>query len=221
MGATTSPFAAMDVIHFDTAADFRRWLTEHGATAKECWVGFWRKDSGRGGLTYSEALDEALCFGWIDGVRKKAGPDSYTNRFTPRKTGSHWSCVNVKRVENLLAQKRMAPPGIAAFERRDPANTGRGALDRADIALPQKMERSFRAKKQAWAFFQSQPPSYRRNVLRWILSAKQEPTRLRRLEHLTSCSSAGLRLDRQTPGKIPTNPGTATGRLGGQPRAGT
>jgi len=181
----------MNIVHFATAGDFRQWLHEHHTTAKELWIGFWRKDSGRSGLTYSEALDEALCFGWIDGVRKKVDELGYTNRFTPRKPRSHWSHVNLQRVGELLRQNRMAAPGLASHAARDPANTGHASFEQRNVALPPKL---FRAKRRAWTFFQSQPPSYQRTALWWICSAKQAETQLRRLEKLIVDSSSGRRL---------------------------
>ena len=184
----------MKVVHFASAGEFREWLHEHHATTKELWVGFWRKDSGRTGLTYSEALDEAFCYGWIDGVRKKVGEFSYTNRFTPRKPRSHWSHINLQRVVELLRQKRMAPAGLAAHAARNPENTCRASFEQSNVALPPKLEKLFRAKKRAWGFFQSQPSYYQRTALWWISSAKQESTQLRRLEKLISDSAAGRRL---------------------------
>lgn len=180
---------------FPDAAAFRAWLERHHASVTELWVGFYRKDSGKGGLTYPEALDEALCFGWIDGVRKKTTPESYTNRFTPRKPGSIWSNVNIRHVERLIAAGKMHPAGLAAFQARSAAKTGIYSFERKQPAeLPPTLERKFRAAKRAWTFFHTQPPGYRRLALHFVVSAKQETTRLRRLERLIADSAAGRRL---------------------------
>jgi len=184
----------MIVVHFESPAEFRAWLESHHGTAKEIMIGFWRKDSGRNGLTYAEALDEALCFGWIDGVRRTVDSLSYTNRFTPRKSKSHWSSINLKRVEELTHQKRMAPAGLAAYEAHDPANMRRGSYEQKSVTLPPALERRFRSQKKAWAFFEQQAPYYRRGAFWWVISAKREETRLRRLEILIADSAASLRL---------------------------
>lgn len=189
----------MNVVHFATPAAFRTWLKGNQKTSKELWVGFWRKDSGRAGLTYSEALDEALCFGWIDGVRRKVDDLSYTNRFTPRKQKSHWSAVNLKRVEELIRQKRVTPSGLAAYKARDPANIAKASFEQKSVSLPLELEKRFRAEKEAWAFFSQQPPYYRRTALWWVLSAKREETQLRRLKCLITDSTAGRRLNQFTP----------------------
>lgn len=184
----------MNVTYFESPAAFRRWLSEHHTTAKECWVGFWRKETGKAGLTYPEALDEALCHGWIDGIRKKVDDASYTNRFTPRKPRSHWSQVNVKRIGELIRKKRVTPAGLAAFKARDPANTGRASFEQPRVRLEPALERQFRAHRKAWENFEAQPPSYRRTALWWVASAKREETRVRRLQTLITDSAAGRRL---------------------------
>lgn len=185
---------ALKVVYFASPAGFRAWLREHGTTAREIWVGFWRKDSGRAGLTYSEALDEALCHGWIDGIRKKIDALSYTNRFTPRKPRSHWSRVNLARVAALIRDKRMTPPGLAAYDARDPDNTARASFEQKHVALPPALEKKFRAQKSAWAFFQTQPPSYRRAATWWVASAKRDETQQRRFATLVADSADGRRL---------------------------
>ena len=185
----------MNVVHFISPAEFRAWLKKnHGAT-KELWIGFWRQASGRTGLTYSEAL----CFGWIDGVRRKVDALSYTNRFTPRKQKSHWSAVNLKRVDELIRQKRMAPSGLAAHTARDPANIAKASFEQKSVTLPPALEKRFRAHKAAWTFFAQQAPYYRRTALWWIVSAKRPETQLRRLELLMADSAAGKRLGMFTP----------------------
>lgn len=183
-----------DVSFFRDATSWRAWLEKYHDSAKEVWVGFFRKDSGRGGITYAEALDEALCFGWIDGIRKKVDATSYTNRFTPRKPGSYWSDVNTRRVQELIKLDRMAGPGLAVFEARDKARTARYSFERASASFDAKQLAAFRKNKKAWTFFEAQPPGYRKVATWWVISAKQEATRARRLETLIAKSAAGQRL---------------------------
>ncbi|HLA91293.1 MAG TPA: YdeI/OmpD-associated family protein [Gemmatimonadaceae bacterium] len=182
------------VSFFKSPARFRSWLEAHHAVAAEVYVGFYRKDSGRTGITYQEALDEALCFGWIDGVRRSVDALSYTNRFTPRRPTSAWSAVNVRRVAELMKLGRMRPSGIAAFERRDrgkPAGYSRQDLSRS---LDASGKRRFKANPRAWTFFRSQPPGYQRTVSGWVMSAKKAETRERRLALLLEDSAHGRRL---------------------------
>jgi uncharacterized protein YdeI (YjbR/CyaY-like superfamily) len=193
----------MNVVHFASPDEFHIWLKKNHSTARELRIGFWRKDSGRTGLTYSEALDEALCFGWIDGVRRKVDALSYTNRFTPRKSKSHWSTVNLKRVAELIRQKRMAPSGLAAYTARDPANIAKASFEQKSVTLPPALESHFRAHKAAWSFFVQQAPYYRRTALWWIVSAKREETQHRRLATLITDSAAGHRLSQFIPAQKP------------------
>ena len=177
---------------FATPSEFRRWLEEHHATARELWVGFYKKDSGRPSITWPEAVDEALCYGWIDGVRRRIDDVSYAIRFTPRKPRSNWSAVNVDRVAELTRLGRMHPAGLAAFNGRAAARTGIYAYEqRAAARLDPAAEQAFRANERAWAFFQAQAPWYRRTAIWWVVSAKQEATRLRRLATLIADSAAG------------------------------
>ncbi len=180
---------------FESQQAFRKWLEKNHDKVTELFVRLYRKDSGRGGLTYKEALDEALCFGWIDGVRKRLDDESFSQRFTPRKKKSYWSAVNTKRFEELHALGHVAPPGQAAFDARDASETQRYSFERekAEVFSPE-LEAMFRAKKKAWKFFEEQPPGYRRlNTFR-VMSAKQEATRVKRLEQLIEASAAGKRL---------------------------
>ncbi len=187
-------FAQMDVVFFEAPTDLRAWLERHHAEATELWVGFYKKGSGRPSVTYHEALDEALCFGWIDGVRKNLDADSYTNRFTPRKPNSYWSRVNVRRAEELVRLGRMHPAGRAAFDARDTARTEQYSFERESSELDDAYEATFRANPPAWAFCEAQPPSYRRPAIWWVMSAKKEETRLRRLATLIEDSANGRRL---------------------------
>jgi uncharacterized protein YdeI (YjbR/CyaY-like superfamily) len=185
---------------FKTAAGFRRWL-EKNHTQLELWVGFYKKSSEKGGVTYKEALDEALCFGWIDGVRKRFDEESFVQRFTPRKAKSYWSAVNIKRAGELIAGGRMHETGRAVFERRDRDATERYSFERRNAKLDSATEKQFRANVKAWAFFQSQAPWYRRVVTHWITSAKRPETRQRRLEILIRDSAAGRRINLLAPRK--------------------
>ena len=184
----------MRPVFFPAAADFRRWLEQHHASSRELLVGIYNQASGRGGLTYPEALDEALCFGWIDGIRRRRDENSYTIRFTPRKPRSTWSNVNVRHVARLQAAGRMTPAGRAAFDARDAKRTGIYSFENRPQNLPAALEKIFRAQPKAWAFWQEQPPGYRRTAIWWVVSAKQDATRERRLATLIADSAAGRRI---------------------------
>lgn len=160
----------------------------------EVWLGFYKKTAKRRGLTYPEAVDAALCFGWIDGIRKSLDEDSYTNRFTPRKPGSIWSNVNVRHVERLTAEGLMQAPGLAAFARRDPAKSGIYSFETRPNAFPEPLEARFRAVPAAWAHFNEQPPGYRRLAIYYVISAKREETRSQRLERVIQGHKRGVRL---------------------------
>lgn len=179
---------------FETPAEFRRWLEKNHATAREIIVGFYKKDSGRGGMVYRDALDEALCFGWIDGVVRRIDDESYCQRFTPRKPGSIWSKINVGHVERLKSAGKMTPAGLAAFEARTAARTGVYSFENQPRELPPAAEKQFRKHAAAWKFWQEQPPGYRRQMIWWIVSAKQESTQQRRLEKLIESSAQRVRL---------------------------
>ena len=176
---------------FTSGADFRRWLEKHHATTRELLIGFYNQRSGRKGITYQEALDEALCFGWIDGVRKSVDDGRYTQRFTPRRARSIWSLVNIKRVGELEALGLMTEAGREAFARRDPKRSGVYSFERERAQLGKDLEQRFRANARAWAFFQARPPGYQRLCTWWIVSAKKEETRLRRLATLIEVSAKG------------------------------
>jgi uncharacterized protein YdeI (YjbR/CyaY-like superfamily) len=186
------PAAAERVRFFATQAAWRRWLEANHDKADEIWVGLYKKSSGRPSITWPEAVDVALCFGWIDGVRKGIDEISYRNRFTPRRPGSNWSDVNVCRVEALTADGLMTPPGTRAFEARLARRPGTYSYEqRHEAALSPADEARFRANRTAWTYFESRPPSYRRTAIWWVVSAKQEATRQRRLAALIEDSAAG------------------------------
>jgi uncharacterized protein YdeI (YjbR/CyaY-like superfamily) len=180
---------------FASAAAFRAWLARNHATTNELWVGLWKKDSGRKGLTYEEAVEEALCYGWIDGLTKGHDELSYKQRFTPRKATSVWSAINVGKVERLKAAGRMAKPGLEAYAKRDPKRTGVYSFENRDVKLPAALEKRFRANRAAWTFFGKQPPGYRRLMTFWVASAKREETRERRLQQLIERSATGKRIE--------------------------
>lgn len=181
------------MIFFTSADEFRAWLAEHHATETELLVGFWRVGSGQPTLTWSDAVDQALCYGWIDGVRRRVDERRYTIRFTPRRRGSTWSNVNVAKVERLLAAGLMAPAGIAAWEARDPAKTGTYSFEN-EVPLAPEYEAALRERPEAWAFWERQPPSYRRMATYWVMSAKREGTRQRRLARVVEDSANGRRI---------------------------
>ena len=184
---------------FKTPGDLRRWLERNHASATELWIGMYKKASGKGGVTYREALDEALCFGWIDGVRKRLDEKAFVQRFTPRRPNSYWSAVNITRAEELTEAGRMHAGGLSAFERRDRDKAGKYSFERQNAKLDQGMEKRFRANPRAWAFFESQPAGYRRLIAHWVTSAKREETRQRRLETLIKESSARRRVGLLSP----------------------
>lgn len=178
---------------FKTPADFRQWLKQNHARASELLVGFYKKDSGTPSMTWPQSVDEALCFGWIDGVRRSLGPISYTIRFTPRKPASTWSAVNIGRVKVLSAEGRMARPGITAFQARSEKKSVIYAYEQKHAELDPASLKRFRRNKTAWDFFQAQPPGYRKLVTWRIVSAKRAETRLKRLEQLIADSARGRR----------------------------
>jgi len=180
--------------HFASAADFRAWLETHGASSRELWVGFYKKASGRGGLTYKDAVDEALCFGWIDGIKKRVDESSFTHRFTPRTASSIWSAINLKRMKELLASGRVADAGRAVFERRDPRRARKYSFENPPAAFDAELERRFKANRRAWTFFAAQPPGYQKVLRFWVMSARKEETRLRRLDALIKDSAEGKRI---------------------------
>jgi uncharacterized protein YdeI (YjbR/CyaY-like superfamily) len=185
---------AMTTHFFKSAAEFRRWLAAHHDTETELLVGFYRKGSGTPGISYKDAVDEALCYGWIDGVKTRVDETRYTHRFTPRRKGSIWSLVNARRVSELIALKRMAAPGLAAWERRDAKKTGVYSFENRPKAFDAGLEREFRKQPAAWAFFRAQPPGYQRLMTFYVMSAKQQETRQRRLDRLIEMSAAGKRV---------------------------
>ncbi len=183
-----------DITYFATPAELRKWFAKHHTDAQELWVGFHKKGSGKPSITWPESVDEALCVGWIDGVRKSLGEESYVIRFTPRKPTSIWSVVNVNRVAALTAEGRIQPAGLAAFEARSHAKTGIYSFEQEAPELAAADIRTFKKNKAAWKFFEAQPPGYRRQMSWRVTSAKREETRAKRLQILIDASAAGIRL---------------------------
>ncbi|MEM7244710.1 MAG: YdeI/OmpD-associated family protein [Acidobacteriota bacterium] len=179
--------------YFRSPAELRRWLAEHHETADELLLGYYKKHAGRPTVTWPESVDEALCYGWIDGIRRRVDEDRYTIRFTPRRPTSTWSNVNLKKVQVLLKEGRMAPAGIAAWEARREERSGTYAFEQGEVALAPDYEKQFRRKRRAWRHFsEERPPGYRKQCIHWVMSAKREPTRQRRLGILIECCAEGL-----------------------------
>jgi uncharacterized protein YdeI (YjbR/CyaY-like superfamily) len=184
-------FQPHDIRFFATSAELRDWFDANHAVAGELWLGYYKKASGRPSVTWSEAVDEALCVGWIDGVVQRLDESSHVQRFTPRRKGSNWSAVNVAKVATLTAEGRMRPAGIRAFEARVAAKTGVYSYERAVESLTDDELDRFRADPAAWEDWEARPPSYRKAALHWVTSARQAATRERRLAALIEDSRAG------------------------------
>jgi uncharacterized protein YdeI (YjbR/CyaY-like superfamily) len=181
-------------VFFKNAGAFRKWLETHHSSESELWAGFYKASTGKGGVSYKEAVDEGLCFGWIDGVRKSLDDESYVQRFSPRTAKSYWSAVNTKRAKELIAEGRMHAAGTAAFERRDAASSARYSFERETAELTRAQLARFKANRPAWTYFESEAPWYRRAVTHWVTSAKREDTRERRLATLIADSANGHRI---------------------------
>lgn len=184
--------ASMRPTFFETPTQLRRWFEANHATTTELWIGYYKKQSGRGGVTYKQALDEALCFGWIDGVLRSLDETSYTNRFTPRRQRSTWSAVNIARAQALIAEGRMRPAGLAAFERRAENRSRVYSYQQGQpVEWSPAEKRALRANRATWTFVSSQAPSLQRGMVRWVQSAMKAETRQRRLGVLIDCASRG------------------------------
>jgi len=182
----------MKIVFFKTPAAFRTWLQRHHTEHRILHVGFRKRHTGKPSITWPEAVDEALCFGWIDGVRHRIDASSYTIRFTPRRPGSIWSAINLKRARALIRAGRMSRNGLKVFEARDRKRTRLYAYEqRTEAKFAPRHARLLRANRKAWAWFQRQAPWYRRTATHWVQRAKQEATRRKRLATLIHCSAAG------------------------------
>jgi len=179
---------------FKSPEQFREWLERNAATATEVIVGFMKTSTGRAGLTWPQAVDEALCVGWIDGVRHRIDDERYKIRFTPRKAASRWSAVNIKRVPELEALGRMKPAGLVAFRARTEALSRTASYEQGEnVAFSEADLKVFRKNKAAWRFFETTPPSYKRKAIWLVISVKRPETRARRLEHLIAACAEGKR----------------------------
>ena len=181
-------------VHFGSAAEFRRWLQKNHAKVDVLWIGFWKKASGRGGLTYDQAVEQSLCFGWIDGLKKSHDALCFKQRFTPRRARSIWSAINVRRVEALKKRGLMAGPGLAAFALRDPARSSVYSFENRDTRLDPSFKRRLEADARANAFFAAQPAGYQRLMTHRVMSAKREETREKRFAQLLAASRRGERI---------------------------
>jgi uncharacterized protein YdeI (YjbR/CyaY-like superfamily) len=179
---------------FRSPGSFRRWLKKNHANETELWIGYYKKASGKGGMVYKEALDQALCFGWIDGVVRSIDAECYMQRFTPRKKDSHWSNVNVRRFSELDAAGLIEPAGRAAYNRRTPERTGKASIESPPAEFTRTQTRSLKSNPRAWAYWYAQPPGYKRLVKHWVTTAKREATRERRLQLLVECCAKGRRI---------------------------
>ncbi|MEO9483605.1 MAG: YdeI/OmpD-associated family protein [Ekhidna sp.] len=175
---------------FSTPDHFRKWLEENHEQESELWVGYYKKATGRPSITWPESVDQALCFGWIDGIRKRLDDESYQIRFTPRKPNSHWSNVNIRKIKNLKKENLLMPAGIASYKMRNPENSGKASFEQKNLTLSKAYEAKLKANKEAWSFFNEKlAPSYRKQSIWWVMSAKREETREKRLNTLIECSA--------------------------------
>ncbi len=181
-------------VFFAKQSDFRKWLAINHMKESELLVGFYKVGSGKASMTWPQSVDEALCFGWIDGVRKNIDEESYSIRFTPRKPTSIWSSINIKKVAELTEKGLMKPAGIAAFEKRSENKSCIYAYENEPVKLSPELEKKFKSEKSAWKFFSSQAPSYQKTVVHWIMKAKQEATQIKRLEQAIDASANNKRV---------------------------
>ncbi len=178
----------MNPIFFENPQAFRVWLEENYTTAKELIVGYYKVSTGKPSMTWSESVDQALCFGWIDGIRRSIDDESYCIRFTPRKPNSNWSAVNIKKVDELIASGQMTPAGMKLFEMRKEAKSEVYSYENRIETFPPEVEKRFQQNEKAWAFFSKQAPSYRKTAIYWVMSAKQEATFEKRFAQLIKSS---------------------------------
>ena len=188
------PDAHLHAEFFPSPEAFRSWLEANHDRAEVLWVGYWKKGTGRPSLTWSESVEQALCYGWIDGLRRSVDADRYAIRFTPRRPGSSWSAKNLETYGELERRGLIRPPGRAAFERRDPEKTAAYSFEREHAQLSAEDRSRFRADAAAWSYFQSETDSYRKTAIHWVTSAKRQETRRQRLDTLIADSAAGRRI---------------------------
>jgi uncharacterized protein YdeI (YjbR/CyaY-like superfamily) len=184
----------MSSMFFTNTAEFRKWLEENYQTETELSVGYYKVSTGKPSMNWSDSVDEALCFGWIDGVRRSIDSDSYSIRFTPRNPKSNWSAINIKKVEELIRVGKMTPAGLAVYEKRSETRSGIYSYENQPEKLSPELETRFKANPEAWEFFQKQAPSYKKVKIYWVMEARQEQTRLSRLEKLVAACQSGERI---------------------------
>lgn len=191
----------MKVVFFPTQNDLRKWFEKNHKKEKELFVGYYKVSTGKLTVSWSQSVDEALCFGWIDGIRKSIDEESYCNRFTPRKPTSNWSAINIKKVEELTKLGLMKTEGLKAFSFRKEEKSKIYAYENPEVMFDRSFEKFFKANKKAWAFYQTTTPTYRKVTTRWVMSAKQESTRLKRLNELITDCAAGRNIKAMSSGK--------------------
>ena len=187
----------MNPVFFTDSNAFRKWLEANHKTEKELLVGFYRVASGKPSITWPQSVDQALCFGWIDGLRRSINEESYSIRFTPRKPGSIWSAINIRKMELLSKAGLVRPAGLAAFAKRSEEKSAIYAYEKEPVKLDKQFERQFKANKKAWKFFHTLAPSYQRVAINWVMSAKQEATRIKRMQTLIEDSAQQQKIKSQ------------------------
>ncbi len=191
----------MKLVFFPTQKDLRKWFDKNHKKEKELFAGFYKISSGKPSITWSQSVDEAICFGWIDGIRKSVDEESYSIRFTPRNPKSNWSAVNIKKAEELIKSEKMKPEGLSLFNLRKEEKSRIYSYENAAVEFEKFFEKIFKANKNAWEYFQSALPSYRKITTRWVMSAKQETTQLKRLNELITDCAAGKKIKAMNYGK--------------------
>ncbi|MFZ1520371.1 MAG: YdeI/OmpD-associated family protein, partial [Ignavibacteriaceae bacterium] len=191
----------MKVVFFPTQKDLRKWFEKNHKKEKEIFIGYYKVSTGKLTVSWSQSVDEALCFGWIDGIRKSIDEESYCNRFTPRNPKSNWSAVNIKKVEELTKLGLMKPEGLNAFGFRKVEKSKIYAYENPKVEFDKSFEKLFKSNKKAWAFYQTTSPTYRKVTTRWVMSAKQDTTRLKRLNELITDCAAGRNIKAMSYGK--------------------
>lgn len=187
----------MDIVFFKTQAEFHKWLAKNHARETELIVGFYKTKSGKPSMTWPQSVEEALRFGWIDAFRKSIDDERYFIRFTRRKPNSVWSLINIKKMKELINHGLAKPMGIEAFKKRKEKKSGIYSYENEPVKLKKDFEKKLKADKKAWAFFKSQPPSYQKIASRWVMTAKQEATQIKRLNELVNDSHAGQKIKSQ------------------------
>lgn len=191
----------MKLVFFPTQKHLRKWFEKNHTKEKELFVGYYKVSTGKPTVSWSQSVDEALCFGWIDGIRKSLDEESYCNRFTPRKPTSNWSAINIKKVEELTTLGLMKPEGLQAFSLRKGNKSNVYSYENHSVGFEKSYEKKFKSNSKAWKYFQTMAPSYKKITTRWVMSAKQESTRLKRLEELIRDCALGKKIKAMSYGK--------------------